>query len=66
MDYFIASEAIWQFLFSKYGGDTVKRHYVQAGTYFTQLDVYYKQLSVVILPTDLLYSGEANEATVKE
>ena len=62
----ICNEALWNFLFDKYGGDIVKRYYAQAGTYYTQLDMHYKQIPIVILPTDLLYTGEATEHTIKE
>jgi hypothetical protein len=55
--YKVVNEEVWAFLFSKYGGQEIKRYAIPQGTYYTTVEVRLKQVPVVILPVSKLYAG---------
>lgn len=57
VDYKVINEEMWNFLYSKYGGSTIKRYSYLSGTYYSQVEVRLKNIQLMLLPVDKLTAG---------
>ena len=65
-DYEIVSSEMWEFLRSKYGCDfEVRRYYQKRGySFYTQMEVTFKQVPVIIITYDQLKSQSIDETSI--
>ncbi len=47
--YKVLGQELWDFLHGKYGGELVKRNYVQMGPHYSTVEIYFKQIPVILI-----------------
>lgn len=57
LNYKLVSQELWTFLHSKYGGSEIKRFSIPQSYYTNTVEVRYKLIPIVILPSSRLLQG---------
>jgi hypothetical protein len=57
--YKLVNQELWTFLYSRYGGNEIKRYAIPLSMYSTTVETRLKQISIVVLPASRLFAGGA-------